>query len=44
MEWSAKSQDVWQVEKILYLTTNCRQETKKKKQSRKKNPIRFDEN
>lgn len=43
MEWSAKSQDVWQVEKILYLTTNCRQETKKKKIA-KKNPIRFDEN
>lgn len=33
MEWSAKSQDVWQVEKILYLTTNCRQETKKKKKN-----------
>lgn len=43
MEWSAKSQDVWQVEKILYLTTNCRQETKKKN-NREKNPIRFDEN
>lgn len=40
MEWSAKSPDVWQVEKYSILNTNSRQETKKKIQqlSRKKNP------
>lgn len=30
MEWSAKSPDVWQVEKYSILNTNSRQETKKK--------------
>lgn len=30
MEWSAKSPDVWKVEKYSILNTNSRQETKKK--------------
>lgn len=36
MEWSAKSPDVWQVEKYSILNTNSRQETKKIQLSRKK--------
>lgn len=45
MEWSAKSPDVWQVEKYSILNTNSRQETKKKsKNYREKKPLRFDEN
>lgn len=44
MEWSAKSPDVWQVEKYSILNTNSRQETKIQQLSRKKKPLRFDEN
>lgn len=40
MEWSAKSPDVWKVEKYSILNTNSRQETKKKSNNyrEKKNP------
>lgn len=39
MEWSAKSPDVWQVEKYSILNTNSRQETKKNPTTiAKKNP------
>lgn len=39
MEWSAKSPDVWQVEKYSILNTNSRQETKKKSNNyREKKP------
>lgn len=39
MEWSAKSPDVWQVEKYSILNTNSRQETKKKSNNyHEKNP------
>lgn len=45
MEWSAKSPDVWQVEKYSILNTNSRQETQKKSNNyREKKPLRFDEN
>lgn len=46
MEWSAKSPDVWQVEKYSILNTNSRQETKKKNPTTiaKKKTLRFDEN
>lgn len=41
MEWSAKSPDVWQVEKYSILNTNSRQETKKKSNNyrEKKTPV-----
>lgn len=39
MEWSAKSPDVWQVEKYSILNTNSRQETKKIQLSRKNPPV-----
>lgn len=44
MEWSAKSPDVWQVEKYSILNTNSRQETKKIQQLSRKKNLRFDEN
>lgn len=44
MEWSAKSPDVWQVEKYSILNTNSRQETKNPTTIAKKKPLRFDEN
>lgn len=45
MEWSAKSPDVWKVEKYSILNTNSRQETKKKiQQLSRKKTLRFDEN
>lgn len=45
MEWSAKSPDVWKVEKYSILNTNSRQETKKNPTTiAKKKTLRFDEN